>query len=171
VKDGSCACVTDRFDRARLLRRRVGTGLSPKKVAAGGLRPASAVARIPIHVRMTNVHHRHGKARHQQTWPGAFAPSQVGEGRPRGGRASKGRRNLRCACPARHSARPFAQWSESSKRSLLCALKLSVKRRTWKPWPSLTVQSSSSVPLPLTLPRLLMFPLPLPLPATTQRTQ
>src|SRR6266404_265123 len=34
-----------------------------------------------------------------------------------------------CACPARHSARPFAQSSESSKTSLLCALKLSVKRR------------------------------------------
>src|SRR5438067_4966778 len=46
-------------------------------VARGGLRPASAVARIPIHVRMTNVHHRHGKARHQQTWPGAFARARL----------------------------------------------------------------------------------------------
>ena len=41
-----------------------------------------------------------------------------------------GPRNLRCACPARYSARLFAQSPESSKRSLLCALKLSVKRRT-----------------------------------------
>src|SRR5205823_11571870 len=36
-----------------------------------------------------------------------------------------------------------------------------------KPLPSLTVQSSSSVPLPFPLP----WPLPLPLPATTQRAQ
>src|SRR5256885_682671 len=79
-------------------------------VARGGLRPASAVARIPIHVRMTNVHHRHGKARHQQPWPGAFARARLVRAVREADRASDEPRNLRCACPARHSARPFAQW-------------------------------------------------------------